>query len=85
MPSRDRRLNPDLERALPADSTQTRDYRIVREVWEVLFGSGEWRPVTVRAAWKDRRERLVIMLEWSIAGESWRGAYLWAAGKVRDA
>ena len=56
MPSRDRRLNPDLERALPADSdSDPPGYRRGRELREMLSGAGEWHPVTVRAWWRDRQ------------------------------
>lgn len=86
MPSRDRRLNPDLERALPADSDQDPPgYRRVMQVHEIRFGDGGWRPVTVRAAWEDKQNRLVMKVEWSIDGEAYGEAYLYDAAKVREA
>ena len=85
MPSRDRRLNPDLERALPADSKGYTDWEHVGRLCEALFGDGEWRPVTVKAQWRDRLGRAVVQLEWSIGGETYVESYLADPEKVREA
>jgi hypothetical protein len=81
MPPRDARLCPDLERALPAEGYT--DYRVVRELREAVFGDGRWRPVTLRAVWRDRGGRWVAKLEWSIDGEGWTEAYVADAEKIR--
>jgi hypothetical protein len=81
--SRDARLCPDLERALPADSVEYTDYRVVRELREVMFGDGDWHPVTLRAVWRGRDGRWVAKLEWSIDAEGWTDAYVAEPGKIR--
>jgi hypothetical protein len=85
MPPRDARLCPALERALPGDSIDYTDYRVVRELREVLFGDGDWHPVTLRAVWRDRGGRWVAKLEWSIGGETWTEALLVDEKKDRAA
>jgi hypothetical protein len=83
MPPRDPKLRPDLERALPADdvpgSTRVLDWP---EPWQVLFGSGEWRTVRVRAWATDNREREVIDVEWFAEGMAWSESYVADRGKM---
>ena len=85
MPSRDRRLNPALERALPADSVGYTDWEHVGRLCEALFGSGQWHPVTVKARWRDRLGRRVVQVEWSIAGDTWGETYVHDPERVREA
>jgi hypothetical protein len=86
MPPRDARLCPALERALPGDSDQDPpDYRRVMRPYEILFGDGEWHPVTIRARWSDKAGRLVVKVEWSAAGERWTETYIAEREKVREA
>lgn len=86
MQSRDRRLNPDLERALPADSdNDPPGYRRGRELREMLFGDGEWHPVTVRAWWRDKSGRLVVQVAWTIGGEAYGESYLADPERIREA
>jgi hypothetical protein len=85
MPSRDRRLNPDLERALPADSVGYTDWEHVGRLHEALFGDGAWHPVTVKARWRDRRGTAVVQLAWTIGGESYGESYLADPERIREA
>ena len=85
MPSRDRRLNPALKRALPADSVGYTGWEHVGRLCEMLFGDGAWHPVTVKARWVDRRGRAVVQVEWSIAGDTWLESYRADPERIREA
>lgn len=84
MPPRDPRLCPALERALPADDVRGGPYRADGQRWLVLFGDGDWHPVTVRAWRKDRYGRDVIGIEWHAALETWGESYVAEPGKIRE-
>jgi hypothetical protein len=86
MPPRDPRLCPALERALPADSPgHDPGYRPDRSPWLFLFGDGEWRPVSVRAWWRDRHGREVVQVEWHADGGTYGESYLADPEKMREA
>lgn len=73
MPPRDPRECPALERSLPSDAIPDGTYRAEGIPADVLFGDGEWRQVTIVARWDDRH------------GTGWSEAYLYDAGKFREA
>lgn len=83
MPPRDPRLCPDLERAIPSDTVPGSSRVPERpELYEVLFGDGEWHLVSVRAWRLDWHGRRVIHVSWSAEGSTWNESYL-AAGPER--
>jgi hypothetical protein len=45
------------------------------ELWKVLFGSGDWRSVHVRARRRDRLGRQVTDVEWHSDGATWQESY----------
>lgn len=85
MAPRDPRLRPALERALPADdvpgTTRIPDWPELRQV---LFGDGEWHPVSVRSWSTDRFGGTVIGVEWYADGSTWGEEYRFDAAKVRE-
>ncbi len=85
MPPRDPRLCPALDRAMPADDVPgTARVPEWPERWLVLFGSGEWHPVRVRAWWTDRHGRRVVQVEWHADGSTWEGSYLADPDRMRE-
>ena len=85
VPPRDPRHRPDLERAMPSDDVPGGQYREDGRTWLVLFGDGDWRPVTVKAWRADRRGREVADIEYWDAGElaTRTGSYVVDRQKVR--
>lgn len=87
MPRRYPRLNPALEEAVPRYSpgvTDASDVRGADDVWEVLFGDGEWRDAMGLAWWLDRPGRWVLQLEYHVSGEGTStGTYLADREKMR--
>lgn len=86
MPPHDHRLCPGLERALPGDAVPPGGddgHRTVHRLCEVMFGDGEWRPVTLLTWSRDRLGRWVAQLEWHAGGGTWTGSYLYAPEKMR--
>ena len=85
MPPTDPRLRPRLERALPADrvpgTTQVLDWP---EIWDVEFGSGEWRSVHVRARAQDRQGREVLDVENYVAGGTWLDSLVADPSRMRE-
>ena len=85
MPPRDPRLCPALERALPADDVPgTSRIPDWPELHLVLFGGGEWHPVSVRSWSTDRYGRTTIGVEWHIDGETWGESYLVDRDRIRE-
>lgn len=84
MPPRDPRKCPALERALPADdlpgSTHVPGWPERRLV---LFGDGEWHPVSVTAWRRDREGAVVIDVEWYADGSGWSESYRYDGERVR--
>jgi hypothetical protein len=80
------RDRPALERAMPADDVPGGQYRADRRTWLVLFGDGDWHPVTVKAWRADRRGREVVDIEfWDAAELATRtGSYVVDRQKVRE-
>lgn len=54
---------------MPADDVPGGQYREDGRTWLVLFGDGDWHPVTVKAWRVDRHGREVVDIEYWDAGE----------------
>ena len=50
----------------------------------MLFGDGEWHPVSVRSWGTDRYGRTTIGVEWHIDGETWGESYLAIPERMRE-
>lgn len=87
MPHPYRRLNPALEEAVP-DSRGATDGSSVRtadDIWEMLFGDGQWRNVTALAWWQDRHGRWVVQVRYHVHGEGrFTGLYVADPAKMRE-
>lgn len=82
----DPRNRPALDRAMPGDDVPGGEYREERRTWTVLFGDGEWHPVTVMAWRADRHGRGVVDVEyWDWAELTTRtGSYLADPERMRE-
>jgi hypothetical protein len=81
------RNSPALEVALSRDTRRPGDHGWRagnREPWEFLFGSGEWRDVTVRAWWADDRGREVVQVSWHAEMDTWRGEFIVDRERMRE-
>ena len=86
MPPPDRRLCPDLTRALPGDGLppgSDNGYRAVGEVCEAMFGDGNWDDVRLLSWRRDRLGRWVAQLEYHALGSTWTESYVYDAERLR--
>ena len=84
VPSRNPRLRPALERAMPADAASSTGVELACEPLLVLFGDGKWHLAAVRARRKDRIDRDVIDVEWHAAGDTWGESYVCDPERMRE-
>jgi hypothetical protein len=71
---------PALEPASPSEPAEA---VTVRELAEVLFTDGEWRPVRIRARWRDPSGREVVQVEYHAGGDTRSGAFVMDEAKMR--
>lgn len=84
MPHWNPRLNPALDRALPADIVPGSWRDGEHEIREALFGDGEWRTVATLAWMRDRRGRDVAQVEWHADGGTYTEMYVADPERMRE-